>query len=551
MTSEVSHNNLNSTLLNLDLDSVDHVSAEKEEENSFDQDLDNFGWGICGRHKKGFEFGHKTLNKKLCTYCAIYDDYEDRTQIKELRPVMEHIQKYKRRLQMELDKEMDMRELKSIGANLQDQITKGLRNNQDAMEEICRQLSIEINEMVTAMNIKVQENFKYSKRRAELQSKLTWTMDLPNRDDPFIINKDGFFFQIEEQKEDYIPRETIKQLNHAVEGILSQQKDLMDHWYKRALNEISTIIKPQICVEKEEDVSEKKFEPRIDRYLAGLRFLREGDKVTLELEEFYTEKKHLEEMLSEMKQLTSLEIKISEKQTTMTQDQIQELFTLAVSSADNLKEIYFKVASNNEVTDELVTCFSDVLLAQAKRLEDITLELNGTKVGDVGVCAFAKGVSRFAGDLTKIKLGLNSTFKLTEKGITSLFISTPNVKDYTLRLDKSVVSDKDIDLFNQNCLASMVALKELNICLSGTTVSDQSVSKLFTNMQQVKKFEMQLEDTKITDETVKAFLKARETGLKNLKEFLFSSENTKVTEEYLNLLDSLQKQLSDYSGESY
>jgi len=181
---------------------------------------------------------------------------------------------------------------------------------------------------------------------------------------------------------------------------------------------------------------------------------------------------------------------------------------------------------NTDVTDDSVS----LLFMAMERVREFSLELGNTKITDESLEIFAKKTLLTMKWLETFKLFLYET-AVTDRSITELFTNMENVSTYTLELGGTRITDQSIEVFARNTLNTMRNLQSLQLGLYNTEVSDQSISKLFIDMRHIKTFSLNLGNTKVTDNSLRAFAKYTAPSMTQLENFQLYLYNTQVSDQ--------------------
>lgn len=206
-------------------------------------------------------------------------------------------------------------------------------------------------------------------------------------------------------------------------------------------------------------------------------------------------------------------------------DQTIKTFAEYLSTVSNQLENFQLGLYNTDVTDESVS----LLFMAMGRVREFSLELGHTKITDESIEIFAKKTLLTMKWLESFKLYLYDT-AVTDNSIIQLFTNMENVTSYTLELGGTKITDQTIEVFSRNTLSTMRNIQNLQLGLYNTEVSDQSVSKLFIEMRNLKTFSLNLGNTKVTDSSLRLFAKQTVPSMRNLEVFQLYLYNTQVTD---------------------
>ena len=142
--------------------------------------------------------------------------------------------------------------------------------------------------------------------------------------------------------------------------------------------------------------------------------------------------------------------------------------------------------------------------------------------------------------LTSLYISVGNT-KITDDGVTKLFVPLPNLSHLYLNFTNVPITDKAIEDLANNALAKMKTLQSLTVSLPGTELTDKGAFHLFSNIYNPSRLALQLGNTKINNKTLETLGKIKLPIMKALEDFEIGLSDTAVTDDgIINVVNSLK-----------
>lgn len=202
-----------------------------------------------------------------------------------------------------------------------------------------------------------------------------------------------------------------------------------------------------------------------------------------------------------------------------------------VAKNANTIEFFHIDLSKTELPDKLIAH----IFPQLNCLRGFRVNLNSTKAADLSLDAITKNFSPKFLQLEYFELYLYET-KVKDDNIAHLFKKMEKIKRFLLVLSHTKVTDATLQSFVINTLFPARTLEELELHFASTSVGDQSVTKLFDCVINLKNFVLNLESTKVSDKSIKSFISTTLPSINYKGELEMYLRNTKVTDKTRKLV---------------
>lgn len=231
-------------------------------------------------------------------------------------------------------------------------------------------------------------------------------------------------------------------------------------------------------------------------------------------------------ILTNLNSLDSIKIECSTEERS---DQV--LLSLFVAIFDNVKSLQDLSIdlSDCKIGDQCVIPLVEEVLPKISRLRSLVLNLNCTLISDNSIEALAQGMLPSLRGLEVFDLRLWDT-KITDQSVKKLFTKMEKVKKFGLDLGCTKITNESIQSLAKTALPTMKALEEFKLGLTKTAVGDEGISEIFDNLMSAKQVFFYLHGTKITDKSVEAFAKNTLSRLQSLEVLELRLSNTKITD---------------------
>lgn len=231
-------------------------------------------------------------------------------------------------------------------------------------------------------------------------------------------------------------------------------------------------------------------------------------------------------ILTHMKSLDSIKIECIAQERS---DQV--LLSLFVAIFDNVKSLHDLSIdfSDSRVGDQCIVPLVEEVLPKISRLKSLLLNLNCTLISDNSIEALAQSMLPSLRGLETFDLRLWNT-QVTDQSVKKLFTKMEKVKRFGLDLGCTKITNESIHSLARTALPTMKALEEFKLGLTKTAVGDEGISEVFDNLISAKQVFLYLHGTKITDKSVEAFAKNTLNRLQLLEVLELRLSNTKITD---------------------
>jgi len=186
--------------------------------------------------------------------------------------------------------------------------------------------------------------------------------------------------------------------------------------------------------------------------------------------------------------------------------------------------------SDCRVGDQSLGPFACEIFPAMTALQSLTLNFNFTNISDNTLVAFANEMNQIARNLQELDLRLWGT-KITDLGVAKLFTPMENLKRFTLDLGSTSITDKSLIDLAYSTLPGLKQIEELKLNLSRTEITDQVLQHLNLNLPTIQVFMLNLHGTCITNQTVEALAKNVLPNSRRIKSFDLRLGDTKVTDD--------------------
>ena len=250
--------------------------------------------------------------------------------------------------------------------------------------------------------------------------------------------------------------------------------------------------------------------------------------------------------------------------TNITDESAEQIFW----SMENLK-YYFLSLNATRITDQSLILLAQKTLSRAKLLQVLELDLTATQVTDSSLTkilsethslqsfalflgktlitdktleSIAENIGPLMDKMESFNISLRHT-RITQQGIARLFASMSLVKNFMINLGGTPITDQTVELFIEKSLSTMRALESFEFCVYETSITDQSIISLFTELKAIKKFVLDVRETKVTNKCMEFFIQQKLPTMKpTLENIEFKVNNTNITEiQKKNLEETLSK----------
>jgi len=245
----------------------------------------------------------------------------------------------------------------------------------------------------------------------------------------------------------------------------------------------------------------------------------------------------VQEILPKMFKLKSITLNLN---STYVTDAVVEAFAMRMQPVIKTLENFDIRLWETKVTDKSIT----KLFTRMEKVKRFILDLGYTGVTNEAIQMLAKVTLPTMKVIEEFKLNLSNT-SVSDESVSQIFVGMESAKRFLLYLHGTNITDKSLEAFTTKTLPNLQGLEVFEMRLGETNISDQGVIGLFQNMNNVKKFLLKVQSTSITDRTVDMFTKTILPNMQALKEFDMDVSKTGVSEKCLSQIASIKEMLRE------
>jgi len=196
--------------------------------------------------------------------------------------------------------------------------------------------------------------------------------------------------------------------------------------------------------------------------------------------------------------------------------------------------------SDCKVSDESVTLLFSNVLPKFIGLREICLNLEGTRITDKSLSAFGQSSLSCLFSLESLELFLALT-NITDVGMARVFQTMKPLKKLLFDLSFTQVTDRSMETFNRCTLPKLKKLETLQVYLRNTEISNFNIPNMLLNMANLKQFILDLNSTKVTNESIS---QSSAPALINLEKFELDLGNTMISDSGISQLFQCMKAMN-------
>jgi len=174
------------------------------------------------------------------------------------------------------------------------------------------------------------------------------------------------------------------------------------------------------------------------------------------------------------------------------------------------------------------------VFSKMNNVQNFYLNCKSSKVNNDDLRILAKSLKVFNKNLEFFALGLAKN-DIDDDGINQVFENIKSMealKDLQLILLRTRITDLSLEIFGAETLPYLQSLDSLTLCLKKNGISDRgvlSILKSLPSLKNLKRLELYLSDTLITDKTVELLVGEVIPRLESLKHLTFIAKNTQIS----------------------
>ena len=202
---------------------------------------------------------------------------------------------------------------------------------------------------------------------------------------------------------------------------------------------------------------------------------------------------------------------------------------------ENLKGINLNLV-NCKFDDESMQILCDMIFSKAKNLDSFALNLNSCQILDPDLEISVKSLKHVQKSLEIFALGLSDN-KITSNGINQVFEflkRMESLKELHLYLSRANITNESLTIFGEDVLPSLKGLENLALSFDkNEKISDEGFCVILKGLSNLKRLDLSLCGTQITDKAMEMFIGRVLPGLGSLEYLAFRSEGTLISKENL------------------
>jgi len=236
--------------------------------------------------------------------------------------------------------------------------------------------------------------------------------------------------------------------------------------------------------------------------------------------------------------LTSIEIETLPQ---IVKDQmLSYVFPLIFWKARELNTIKLNFA-NSKLSDIGLDVFCSSIIQKCSKLKTLDINVANTKIKSKCLTTLGSKSSFILQGLEHFQLNVQGVKTLNDQHIDQMFVAMPNVKSFCLNLMNSSLGDETVKALGKKALSTMKKVESLAVLLGGSRATENSCSALFSeaSFSHLKELAISLGDLPITDVSIEPLLKAVSPSSETINDFILFASKTGVTDRVFEVLSGL------------
>jgi len=223
---------------------------------------------------------------------------------------------------------------------------------------------------------------------------------------------------------------------------------------------------------------------------------------------------------------------------------LHNILSATLIKPENLEKL--EITFDNYECGDLQSIFlAERILPRIKDLKAFSLNLPSSRVSS----QFFKALSRISfgkiwPNLETFRVNGESISILNEKDISEFLNIVPNVKDLSLGFERTPLTDQALEMFSTKILPSLGKLESFSANFSITKLTSSGVEKFLMNIPNVKDLSLKMIGTAITDDVVKLFLETKLRPMFQLKRFHLAISKDYVSENAMREIRYWEKKIA-------
>jgi len=232
---------------------------------------------------------------------------------------------------------------------------------------------------------------------------------------------------------------------------------------------------------------------------------------------------------------------------------------------------------SNEITDQELLGVFAIVFGDTFRLQDVTVNLSDCRISDESIVPLFEHILPKMSGLKRLTINLNATnitnrslvsfntymkpttrvlevfdirlcdVKLADQSISQLFTRMDRVKKFTVDLGYTHITDESLFNLAAITLPSMKVLEEFKLGLANTNVTDDGVSQVLSEIRNTKSLLMYLPGTRISDKSLHFFADVTLPALPSLEVLEMRLGETRISDQsMIHLLNNNLKNLKKF-----
>lgn len=215
---------------------------------------------------------------------------------------------------------------------------------------------------------------------------------------------------------------------------------------------------------------------------------------------------------------------------------IKAILNGALSPLGELKELLLDLHGTKVTADEI----ESLSVLKSKSLKVLCLDIGGIEITGRSINSLSKFLTQFSDHLESFTLGLGGS-KIADKDLMQLKVKIPKLKYLYFQFNSIPITDKSIEALIDNFICSSMELLELHLSVANTNISDNSVRKIFQNVEGIRNLIVDFSNTNVSDQSIKPLVREVLPKLENLEKIKINVSCTRVSKAVSQKLEECAK----------
>ncbi len=220
------------------------------------------------------------------------------------------------------------------------------------------------------------------------------------------------------------------------------------------------------------------------------------------------------------------------------------LGNLIQNHVDNLKSFEL-ILARCKFDKKSMQIICEGIIAKVKNLDSFALNLDSCQIFDGELENLAKSLKQIYKNLEFFTLGLSKN-RITDAGIHEIFEiikSMEALKGLELNLSSTNISNESFKMFGKSVLPSLKRLKYLLLFLTSSGISDEEFCTIVKNLPNLKGLNLRLSKTSLTDKAMEIFIGEVLPRLESLEYLSFRAEETQISKANIQKIQEISAEL--------